>query len=495
MAITSAFIMMGAFFLIGLYVAGALGVLALVLMYVFSDGPPWNIMGNKAWETNTNPFLMAVPLFLLMGELMLRSGMGERMYASLSRWLVFLPGGLIHTNIASCAIFAACSGSSVATSATISRVSLPSFRQRGYSERLVIGSLAAGGTLGILIPPSIGLIVYGVLVQESIGRLYLAGFFPGFMLAAMMMLMIMGVALVFPSIAPKERMGSWRERIVGLLAMIPIGAIIFVVLGTIYLGIATPTEAAAFGVSGALFLALINNSGPAVVSWILSKINGNGGAGFLPQGARTTLLELGERYPAIPGQFNQSMSINWDMLKTATLSATRTSAMIFLIIIAAFTLSYAFARLGISQDISEWITGLNLSSTQLVIVLVVFYLLLGTFMESFAMLVTTVPVLAPALVNSGVDLVWFGIIMVILVEAALISPPEGINLYVLHGVRRDVQTEMADATGFQEKAGTITDVYIGVLPFMAVMAVVIVLLIAFPEIALWLPDKVKGARP
>ena len=172
--------------------AGALGVLALVLMYVFSDGPPWNIMGNKAWETNTNPFLMAVPLFLLMGELMLRSGMGERMYASPSRWLVFLPGGLIHTNIASCAIFAACSGSSVATSATISRVSLPSFRQRGYSERLVIGSLAAGGTLGILIPPSIGLIVYGVLVQESIGRLYLAGFFPGFMLAAMMMLMIMG---------------------------------------------------------------------------------------------------------------------------------------------------------------------------------------------------------------------------------------------------------------------------------------------------------------
>ena len=169
--------------------------------------------------------------------------------------------------------------------------------------------------------------------------------------------------------------------------------------------------------------------------------------------------------------------------------------MIFLIIIAAFTLSYAFARLGISQDISEWITGLNLSSTQLVIVLVVFYLLLGTFMESFAMLVTTVPVLAPALVNSGVDLVWFGIIMVILVEAALISPPEGINLYVLHGVRRDVQTEMADASGVQEKAGTITDVYIGVLPFMAVMAAVIVLLIAFPEIALWLPDQVEGARP
>ena len=159
MAITSAFVMMGGFFMIGLYVAGALGVLSLVLMYFFSDAPLWNIMGNKAWETNTNFILIAVPLFLLMGELMLRSGMGERMYSAVSRWISFLPGGLIHTNIASCAIFAACSGSSVATSATISRVSLPTFRSRGYSERLVIGSLAAGGTLAKLIPPSIVLII------------------------------------------------------------------------------------------------------------------------------------------------------------------------------------------------------------------------------------------------------------------------------------------------------------------------------------------------
>ena len=499
MAITAAFIMMGAFFLIGLYVAGALGVLSLVLLWVFRDPfswypTLWNIMGNKAWETNINFILVAVPLFLLMGELMLRSGMGERMYASLSRWLVFLPGGLIHTNIASCAIFAACSGSSVATSATISRVSLPSFRQRGYSERLVIGSLAAGGTLGILIPPSIGLIVYGVLVEESIGRLYLAGFFPGFMLAAMMMLMIMAAALIFPRIAPKEQLGSWRDRMVGLMAMIPIAAIIFVVLGTIYMGIATPTEAAAFGVSGALFLALINNSGPSLFAWVLSKLNRNGSGSSESPGQRSLLAELGERYPLVPGQFRQSMNLNWDMVKDATLAATRTSAMIFLIVIAAFTLSFAFARLGISHDISQWITGLNLSPTQLVIVLVIFYLLLGTFMESFAMLVTTVPILAPALIASGVDLVWFGIIMVILVEAALISPPEGINLYVLHGVRRDVQAEMDEASGAQERVGTITDVYIGVLPFMAVMAAVIVLLIAFPDIALWLPNTVKGAR-
>jgi len=465
MAITSAFLMMGGFFLIGVYVAGALGVLSLILMYVFSDAPLWNIMGNKAWETNTNFILIAIPLFLLMGELMLRSGMGERMYNAVSRWISFLPGGLIHTNIASCAIFAACSGSSVATSATISRVSLPTFRQRGYSERLVIGSLAAGGTLGILIPPSIGLIVYGVLVEESIGRLYLAGFVPGILLALMMMAMIVVASIVFPSIAPKE--------FLGLFSMIPVLLIIMVVLGSIYAGWATPTEAAAFGVSGALVLALINNSGPAVMGWFISIIGGS-------SSSTGVLANLQERYPVVDGQLRQSMTINIGMIKDSILSTVRTSSMIMLIVVAAFTLSFAFARLGISHDISEWIIGMELSGTQLVIVLVIFYLLLGTFMESFAMLVTTVPILAPALVATGVDLVWFGIIMVILVEAALISPPEGINLYVLHGVRRDVQAEMAEASGQAEEIGTITDVYIGVLPFMAVMAAIIVLLIIFP---------------
>jgi len=487
MAITAAFVMMGGFFMIGLYVAGALGVLSLILMYFFSDAPLWNIMGNKAWETNTNFILIAVPLFLLMGELMLRSGMGERMYTSVSRWISFLPGGLLHTNIASCAIFAACSGSSVATSATISRVSLPTFRTRGYSERLVIGSLAAGGTLGILIPPSIGLIVYGVLVEESIGRLYLAGFIPGILLAVMMMAMIIGASLLFPTIAPKEPGSSWRDKFVGLFAMIPVIIIIMVVLGSIYAGWATPTEAAAFGVTGALILALVNNSGPAIMGSLMAKMGGSAsGTGYM--------AKLHERYPKVDGQLRQSMQINFEMIKDCVLSTVRTSSMIMLIVVAAFTLSFAFARLGISHDISQWIIMMELSSTQLVIVLVIFYLLLGTFMESFAMLVTTVPILAPALVATGVDLVWFGIIMVILVEAALISPPEGINLYVLHGVRRDVQSEMAEAAGAAEEVGTITDVYIGVLPFMAVMAAIIVLLIIFPDIALWLPDQVKGAR-
>ena len=319
MAIITAFSMMGVFFLIGLYVAGALGVLSLVMMQAFSDAPLWNILGNKAWESNTNFILVAVPLFLLMGELMLRSGMGERMYGALSRWLVFLPGGLLHTNIASCAVFAACSGSSVATSATISRVSLPSFRQRGYSERLVIGSLAAGGTLGILIPPSIGLIIFGVLVEESIGRLYMGGFIPGFLLAFTMMLMMIVTSVIIPRTAPMdegvrrlyrawfnglgirrytaeqlavlrqeqateagiadpfersayrrgrstlsyaESISEWGrmlfEALIGMMSIVPVLAIIMMVLGSIYTGWATPTEAAALGVFGALIVAVAN---------------------------------------------------------------------------------------------------------------------------------------------------------------------------------------------------------------------------------------------
>ena len=454
MAIITAFSMMGVFFLIGLYVAGALGVLSLVMMQAFSDAPLWNILGNKAWESNTNFILVAVPLFLLMGELMLRSGMGERMYGALSRWLVFLPGGLLHTNIASCAVFAACSGSSVATSATISRVSLPSFRQRGYSERLVIGSLAAGGTLGILIPPSIGLIIYGVLVEESIGRLYMGGFLPGFLLAFTMIVMMVVTSVIFPRTAPMdeevrrlyrawfsglgirrytdeqiaelrreqateaglsnpteraayrrgrstlsygEATSEWlrmlKDAFIGLVAIIPVLVIIVVVLGSIYTGWATPTEAAALGVVGALVVAIAN--------------------------------ELYKRTQGIYTDWGQSMRGIKVMLLDAIISTVRTSSMIMLIVMAAFTLSFAFARLGISQDISEWITGLNLNALQFVIILVFFYLLLGTFMESFAMLVTTIPILTPSLEAVGVDLVWFGIIMVILVEGGANQPAGG----------------------------------------------------------------------
>ena len=265
MLIAVAFTLMGVMFFVGMYVAGALGSLALILLQVFSDNPAWNIMGNRAWETNTNVNLVAIPLFILMGEIVLRGGFADLMYRALSRWVDFIPGGLMHTNIASCAVFAACAGSSIATAATVSRVALPSFRAQGYQERLVVGSLAAGGTLGILIPPSILLVLYGLTVGESIGRLFLAGFIPGILLAGVFMLMIGLASVIWPAIAPRQsqaRFWSWEgwvERLLFTVLMVPVLALIFIVLGSIYFGWATPSEAAGFGVSGALALAIIYN--------------------------------------------------------------------------------------------------------------------------------------------------------------------------------------------------------------------------------------------
>jgi len=493
MAIGAAFGMMSAFFMGGLYVAGALGAIALILMKFFNISNPnlWNIMGNRAWEGSTSFILIAIPLFILMGELVLRSGVADRMYNVLSRWLVFIPGGLIHSNIASCAIFAACAGSSVATAATISRVALPSFRQRGYNERLVIGSLAAGGTLGILIPPSIGLVLYGLIVGESIGRLFLAGFVPGVILAVTFMLMIMIAAKIWPGIAPKEEMVSWQLRFLGLFSLLPIGFLIFAVLGSIYFGFATPTEAAAAGVTGAFFLTLIGNSGMLVISLaagVLRRLP------VLPAVARARLDDVQIARPIMPGDIQRNIDYMVRLLKESFLSMARTSAMILLILMAAFTLQFAFASVRISVDMAEWVAAFELSQLQLVLVLVVFYLVLGTFMESYSMMLTTLPILIPVLSDANVDKVWFGIIMVILLEAAQISPPQGMALYVLHGARRDSDKEMAEYEGVLAQTGTINDVFVGVLPFMVCMFVVIGLVIVFPELATWLPDQAKGGR-
>jgi len=436
--LTVAAILMVVFFLIGMHVAAALGLIGVILMLVFSDRPLLDVLGQIAWNTNSSFVLVAIPLFILMGEILVRSRVSERLYRVLSDWLAPLPGGLLHSNIAACAVFAAVSGSSAATAATIGSVSLPAFRARGYSEPLAVGSLAAGGTLGILIPPSISFIIYGVLVEESIGRLYMAGFIPGFLLASIFMAIIAIMTMVRPSLAPREKAPPWRLRLIGLFALIPMIALIFLVLGTIYMGVATPTEAAAFGVVGALVLA------------------------------------------ALEGQ------LTWSMLKTSALATVRSSCMIMLIVTGAFTLSFALAILGVPAQVTRWVTGMELTAVGFVLFLILFYLLLGTFMESLSMMVITLPILVPALKATGVDLVWFGVIMVVLVEAALISPPEGINLYVIHGIRKSVNEEAG------EKSGTIIDLYLGVLPFMLGMAILLALLVTFPQIALWLPDLLKG---
>jgi C4-dicarboxylate transporter, DctM subunit len=426
-------LLMIVFFLAGLHVAGALGLIGMILMYLFSDRPLWDMLGQIAWNVNSSFVLVAVPLFVMMGEILIYSRLSERLYQVLSH-----PGGLLHSNIAFCAVFGAISGSSAACAATVGAVALPSFRARRYNERLVIGTLAAGGTLDILIPPSISMIIYGVLAEESIGRLYLAGFMPGFLLAGIFMFIIAVAAKIWPSVAPREAAPSWRVRLLGLLSLFPVIVLMFIVLGTIYLGIATPTEAAAFGV---------------VTSFILAALN---------------------------------RQVTRHMLRQVLVTTVRTSSMIMLIVTSAFILSFALAILGVPARLTQLVSGMQLTPVTFVILLVIFYLVLGTFMEALSMMVTTMPLLVPVLKSMGVDLVWFGIIMVILLEAALVSPPEGLNLYIIQGIRKSVSEE----AGLQ--VGSMMDLWIGVLPFMAGMAICIALLLMFPEIALWLPNVVMG---
>jgi tripartite ATP-independent transporter DctM subunit len=434
-ALGVATVVMVAAFLIGLHVASTLGLLGLSLLSIFGDRPMWDLVGLIAWNTNTSFVLVAIPLFLLMGELLLRSGESDRMYRVLAHWLSPIPGGLLHSNIAACATFSAISGSSVATAATIGSVALPAFRTRGYNERLVLGSLAGGGALGNLIPPGIAFIVYGVLMEVSIGRLYIAGIVPGLLVSLLFMAFIFSVAVIRPEWAPREPAVPFRVMLRDLLDMVPTFALIFLCLGTIYLGVATPTEAAAFGVSGAFVLALATRK------------------------------------------------VSRRMLRSVFLSTARSTAMVMLILTAAFLLNSTFAMLGIPGAISQWVTAMKLTPGTTIAMLVVLYLVLGTFMDGFSMMVTTIPVILPLLKAQHIDLVWFGVIAVMLTEAALISPPEGLNLYVIQGFRKS-----ADGSG----RATIMDVYLGVTPFFLLMALGILLVILFPPLAVWLPTTMKG---
>jgi C4-dicarboxylate transporter, DctM subunit len=424
-------------FFLGIHVAAALGILSFALLYFLSDRPMWDMTALLAWNVGTTSVLVAVPMFIFMGELLLRGGLTDRLYRCFAAWFNWLPGGLLQTNIATCAAFASISGSTAATAATISRVALPVFRARGYNEPLVVGSLAGGGTLGILIPPSIILIVYGVLAEESIGALYVAGVIPGALLTLAFMVAISVMVAVRPSLAPRESRVPWSEKLRLSVAVLPVAALIFLVLGTIYLGIATPTEAASLGVVGALVLALINRR------------------------------------------------VGREMLQETFLSTVNTTAMVMLVVSAAFMLNFALAILGMPRAMADTVAGLGWSPLAIVGVLIVFYLILGTFMDAYSMMVTTIPVILPVVKALGFDLVWFGILITLLVEAALISPPHGLNLFILHNVR--MQTALADGV----RGRTITDLYLGVLPFVLAILVVIVLIVAFPGIATWLPSTMR----
>jgi len=405
-------------------VAAGLGVLGLLLSAIYSKLPLSLAMGEIAWGTSNNFLLVAIPFFVLLGEILLRSGMAERMYNALVLWMPWLPGGLMHSNIAACAMFAATSGSSVATAATIGTVALNEIEKHGYSERLFLGTIAAGGTLGILIPPSINMIVYGVLTETSIPKLYLAGFIPGLVLATLFSLTVLIFCIVRPQLAGLRTSATWEQRWTALPDLLPPLIIFLAVIGSIYAGWATATESAALGVIAALAIAAWNRR-------------------LTPR----TLLHAFE-------------------------GTMRTTAMIMAILLAAYFLNFVITSIGLTTQVNRFITGLQLTPVQLLIAVVMFYFVLGMFMETLSMMVATVPIIAPIMFKAGFDPVWFGIIIIILMELAMITPPVGINLYVVQGLR---------------KRGRIDDVIIGASPFVITMMIMVVILSIWPEIALWLP--------
>jgi C4-dicarboxylate transporter DctM subunit len=423
MLVTTLFILIGLLAL-AVPVAAALGVLGLSLSALYSKLPLSIAIGEVAWGTSNNFLLVAIPFFVLLGEILLRSGMAERMYGALVLWIPWLPGGLMHSNIAACAMFAATSGSSVATAATIGTVALNEVEKHGYSERLFLGTIAAGGTLGILIPPSINMIVYGVLTDTSIPKLYLAGFIPGLVLAGLFSLTVLLLCLFRPALGGRRTSATWEQRIKALPDLLPPVIIFLAVIGSIYAGWATATESAALGVIAAVGIAAWNR--------------------------RLTMR-------ALLNAFEGTM---------------RTTAMIMAILLAAYFLNFVITSIGLTGQVNRFITELKLSPVELLIAVVVFYLILGMFMETLSMMVATVPIIAPIMFKAGYDPIWFGIIIIILMELAMITPPVGINLYVVQGLR---------------KRGRIDDVIIGASPFVITMALMIVILSIWPQLALWLP--------
>jgi C4-dicarboxylate transporter, DctM subunit len=410
-------------------VAAVMGVLGLALNQFYAVMPLHRAMGEIIWNSSSEYILIAIPLFVMLGEILLRAGIAERVYNAIAQWLSWLPGGLMHANIGACAMFAATSGSSVATAATIGTVALPEIQKRKYDEPLFLGTIAAGGTLGILIPPSINFILYGLLTNSSVPRLYLAGFIPGFALASFFMIIVFTACIITTRKGGIPIQTSWGDRFRVLPSLIPPLFIFLVVVGSIYAGIATPTEAASLGVIAALILA----------AW--------------------------ERRVSLP------------MLRAVAEGTMRTTAMIMLIIMAAQFLNFVLAALGVTDGIGKLIEGLGLGKYGTMVLIVIFYLILGCFMETISMMILTTPFIFPIVSNLGWDPIWWGVVLTILIEAALITPPVGLNLYVVQGMRG---------------RGSINEVIRGSLPFVFAMVALIVLLMAFPDVALWLPRYVMG---
>ncbi len=417
------------FFLLGtgVWVGLALLGVALVGMELFTTRPAGDAMITTIWTSSSSWALTALPLFIWMGEILFRTRLSEDMFNGLAPWMARLPGRLLHTNIVGCTVFAAVSGSSAATVTTIGKMSIPELRRRGYPEHMIIGTLAGAGTLGLMIPPSLTLIVYGVTINESISKLFIAGILPGIVLASFFMGYVAIWSLVNRDAVPAEPVLPLREKIARSRHLVPVLLLVAGVLGSIYFGFATATEAASFGVVGALLLA----------------------AG---QGALT-----------------------WTAFTDSLMGAVRTSAMIALILMGAAFLALAMGFTGLPRALAEWIAAMQLSPTALIGALTIFYIILGCFLDGISSVVLTMAVVEPMIRTAGIDTIWFGIFIVVVVEMAQITPPIGFNLFVLQGMSGHEINYIAKVS----------------IPFFLLMVLMVVVLVLFPELATFLPETMR----
>ena len=410
----------------GIWVALSMVGVSAIGMLLFTSRPVGDAMATTIWGTSSSWTLTALPLFVWMGEILFRTKLSENLFKGLAPWMSRLPGGLIHVNIVGCALFAAISGSSAATVATVGKMSIPELRKRNYPEKLLLGSLAGSGTLGLLIPPSIILIIYGVTVQESIAKLFIAGIIPGIMIAIFFMFYVIGWSILNKDIMPQTKETfSFSQKIKDSGQLIPVIVLITAVIGSIYVGIATATEAASLGVVGALILSFFQKS------------------------------------------------LNKESFKLSLLGATKTSCMIAFILAGSSFLSLAMGFTGLPRNLAIWIQEMNLSPYVLIIVLTIFYIILGMFLDGISAVVLTMAIIEPMIRQAGFDMIWFGVFLVIVVEMAQITPPVGFNLFVLQGMAgKDM--------GFIAKSA---------FPLFLLLILAVVVIIIFPNIALWLPEQ------
>jgi len=410
----------------GIWVAVSMIGVSAIGMMLFTSRPVGDAMATTIWGTSSSWTLTALPLFVWMGEILFRTKLSENLFKGLSPWMQKLPGGLIHVNVVGCALFAAISGSSAATVATVGKMSIPELRKRNYPEKILLGSLAGSGTLGLLIPPSIILIIYGVAVQESIAKLFIAGIIPGIMIALIFMSYVVIWSLINKKDMPKiiEEF-SFLEKIKRSRQLLPVILLILGVIGSIYTGIATATEAASLGVVGALILSY----------------------------------------------FQKSLTL--DTFKSSLLGATKTSCMIAFILAGSTFLSLAMGFTGLPRNLAIWIQNMDLSPYLLIFVLMIFYIILGMFLDGISAVVLTMAIIEPMIRQAGFDMIWFGIFLVIVVEMAQITPPVGFNLFVLQGMANKDMGYIARSA----------------FPLFLLMVLAVILVVIFPEIALWMPEQ------